>query len=129
MQNWVRALNTFYREAPSLYAHDCDPAGFYWLEVDQSDMSVFAWVRQGPDGQDPVIVVCNMTPTPRNGYRLGVPNAGRWDVALNSNAEMFGGSDHGPVACNSDDIAWSGQDQSISFDLPGHTALFFRLSA
>ena len=128
MQEWVRALNTFYRDTPTLFTGDNEPSGFYWLEVDQSDLSVFAWVRQGQEGRDPVIVVCNMTPTPRDNYRLGVPNAGRWHVALNSNAAGFGGSGHGPVACDSEDIPWSGQSQSIVFDLPGNSTIFFRMS-
>ena len=127
MQNWVKELNTLYAETSTLFATDCDPSGFYWLEVDQSDLSVYAWVRQGEHGEDPIVVVCNMTPTPRDGYRLGVPNAGIWDVALNSNAEDFGGSGHGPGACESDPVEWSGQSQSICFDLPGNTAIFFRL--
>ncbi|MDU8928616.1 1,4-alpha-glucan branching protein GlgB [Alisedimentitalea sp. MJ-SS2] len=127
MQGWVKALNNVYGETPTLYQTDCNASGFYWLEVDQSDLSVYAWVRQGKDGTDPVLVVCNFTPTPREGYRLGVPNEGRWDVLLNSNAEEFGGSGHGPASCDSEAIAWSGQSQSIGFDLPGNTAVFFRL--
>ena len=127
MQGWVKALNRVYGETPTLYETDCEASGFYWLEVDQSDMSVYAWVRQGENGTDPVIVVCNFTPTPREGYRLGVPGEGRWEVVLNSNAEEFGGSGHGPVSCESEPIAWSGQPLSICFDLPGNTALFLRL--
>ena len=127
MQGWVKALNRVYGETPTLYETDCEASGFYWLEVDQSDMSVYAWVRQGENGTDPVIVVCNFTPTPREGYRLGVPGEGRWEVVLNSNAEEFGGSGHGPVSCDSQAIAWSGQMQSICLDLPGNTALFLRL--
>ena len=128
MQAWVKALNTFYKDTPTLYETDCDPSGFYWLEVDQSDMSVYAWVRQGADGSNPVLIVCNMTPTPRDGYRVGVPSGSSWQVALSSNDASFGGSGHGPTVCESEDIAWSGQPQSISFDLPGNTTLFFQLA-
>ncbi|GAB4382069.1 1,4-alpha-glucan branching protein GlgB [Albidovulum sp.] len=127
MQDWIRALNRLYRETPSLHETECRPSGFHWLEVNQSDISVYAWTRQGEDGADPVVVVCNFTPTPRDGYRLGVPRAGRWEVVLNSDEADFGGSGHGPQLCHSEDIAWSGQAQSIAFDLPGNTALFFRL--
>ena len=128
MQNWVKALNQFYKDTPSLYETDCDASGFYWLEVSQSDLSVYAWVRQGEGGRDPVLVVSNMTPTPRDGYRLGVPNAGKWDVVLNSNAAEFGGSGHGPIACTTEATPWSGQAQSICFDLPGNATVFLRLS-
>lgn len=129
VQNWIKALNRVYGDTPTLYETDCDPSGFYWLEVDQSELSVYAWARQGENGKDPVIVVCNFTPTPREGYRLGVPNEGRWEVVLNSNSEEFGGSGHGPKNCDTEAVAWSGQSQSIAFDLPGNTALFFRLKS
>ncbi len=126
MQNWVRALNRLYGETPSLYATDCDPTGFYWLEVDQSDISVYAWIRQGQKGADPVLVVSNMTSAPRNGYRIGVPNGGEWEIVLNSNAEEFGGAGEGLRVHESAPVAWSGQEQSICFDLPGHSTLFLK---
>lgn len=125
-QAWVRALNKYYAQTPSLYSTDCVASGFYWLEVDQSDLSVYAWVRQGDAGSDPVIVVCNMTPTPRDGYRLGVPKSGQWDVILNSNAEEFGGSGHGSGSYSSEPVAWSNQEQSISLHLPGNATLFLK---
>ncbi|MEP2532321.1 1,4-alpha-glucan branching protein GlgB [Shimia sp.] len=127
MQNWVRALNQTYAQNPTLYSTDCDASGFYWLEVDQADLSVYAWVRQGKNGKDPIIVVSNFTPAPRTGYRLGVPNDGTWEVILNSDAAEYGGSGHNLAqSCESEGIAWSNQSQSICFDLPGNSTLFLR---
>lgn len=127
VQNWVRALNKLYSETPSLYATDSDPNGFYWLEVEQSDISVFAWVRQGEAGKDPIIVINNFTPTPRPEYRLGVPNEGVWEVALNSDAAEFGGSGGAAIGdLSSEAIACSHQDQSINLDLPANCTLFLR---
>lgn len=128
MQTWVRDLNRLYCNTPTLHQTDCDPAGFYWLEVDQSELSVYAWVRQGEGGADPVIVINNFTPTPRDAYRLGVPNEGVWDVVLNSNAETYGGSGHGAKSCSSEAIPCSGQQHSICLDLPGNTTLFLKRS-
>ena len=126
VQAWVKALNNFYVETPSLFASDCIASGFYWLEVGQSDLSVYAWVRQGDMGKDPTIVVCNMTPTPRDGYRLGMPNSGQWEVVLNSNSAEFGGSGHGSESYASEPVAWSNQEHSISMRLPGNTTLFLK---
>ena len=53
--------------------------------------SVFAFVRMGADGS-PALVVCNMTPVPREGYRIGVPRGGRWREILNTDANHYGGS-------------------------------------
>lgn len=98
--------------------------------IDQSPIlrEVIDQIRTGHYSPDePIIVVCNMTPAPRAGYRLGVPNAGDWGVALNSNAGEFGGSGVGPATCEAEAVEWSGKAQPICFDLPGNTALFFRL--
>ncbi len=130
MQNWVRALNKLYAETSSFYATDSNPAGFYWLEVNQSELSVYAWVRQGEGGKDPVVVINKFTPAPRPGCRLGVPNEGVWEVVLSSDASEYGGSDHNTKAAHSSEpIACSHQDQSISLDLPGNSTLFLRLLA
>ena len=125
MQNWVKALNRLYAETPSLHATDCDPAGFYWLEVDRADISVFAWVRQMPGGENPVIVISNFTPEHRRAFRLGVPMAGDWNVLLNGDETIFGGAGSDlPSVLSSEAIACSGQENSVLIDLPGHTAMF-----
>lgn len=46
VQAWIKARNKLYAKTPSIHATDSDPAGFYRLEVDQSDLSAYAWVRQ-----------------------------------------------------------------------------------
>jgi 1,4-alpha-glucan branching enzyme len=55
-----------------------------------------AFLRYGAEGDPkPVLVVCNLTPTPRTGYRIGVPTAGKWRERLNTDAEIYGGSNLG----------------------------------
>ena len=72
VQALVRDLNHLYRDVPALHALDCEAAGFEWLVSDDAENSVFAWARL--DGLGGVaLVVCNFTPEPRRGYRLGVP--------------------------------------------------------
>jgi 1,4-alpha-glucan branching enzyme len=39
-----------------------------------------------------IVVVCNFTPVPRLGYRLGVPSGGCWRELLNSDGREYGGS-------------------------------------
>jgi 1,4-alpha-glucan branching enzyme len=56
---------------------------------------VFAWLRCGGDGAPPVAVVANFTPVPRDGYRIGLPQPGRWREILNSDAGHYGGSNRG----------------------------------
>ncbi len=95
MQRLVRDLNRLYRGTPALHALDCDPAGFRWVVMDDADNSIFAWLRYGPDGTEPALVVCNFTPMVREGYRIGVPTAGPWREAFNSDAAIYGGGNTG----------------------------------
>ncbi len=95
VQAWIRDLNRLYRETPALYARDCEPDGFRWIVVNDETQSVLAFLRLGAQSDPPVAVVCNFTPEPRLGYRLGLPYQGFWREALNSDAGAYGGSNTG----------------------------------
>jgi 1,4-alpha-glucan branching enzyme len=90
----VRDLNYLYRSRPALHARDCEPEGFSWLVVDDSQNSVFAWLRTKPGG-NPVAVISNFTPVPRENYRIPLPAAGRWREVMNTDATDYGGSGKG----------------------------------
>ena len=95
LQRAVGDLNRLHRQVPALHARDCEPEGFRWIVVDDQEQSVAAWLRLGGEGDAPVAVVCNFTPVPRVGYRLGLPTAGRWTEIFNSDSESYGGSGMG----------------------------------
>jgi len=90
----ITDLNALYREMPSLYARDNEPEGFEWLIGNDQNNSVFAWTRKAP-GEHPVVVISNMTPTPRESYRVPMPLAGRWVERLNTDAGWYGGTNKG----------------------------------
>ena len=90
----VRDLNYLYRSRPALHARDCEPEGFSWLIVDDRDNSVFAWLRSAPDG-NPIAVISNFTPVPRENYRVPLPKAGEWREIINTDAADYGGSGMG----------------------------------
>ncbi len=87
----VRDLNHLYRDTPALHARDCEGDGFCWAVVDDAAQSVFAWERRAP-GEAPVLVVSNLTPIIREGYRVPVSRDGQWREILNSDASDYGGS-------------------------------------
>jgi len=95
VQALVRDLNRLYRDIPALHVRDCEPGGFRWSVVDDGDNSVFAFLRFGAEGDRPVAAVFNMTPVPREDYVIGLPHAGRWREALNTDAACYGGSNFG----------------------------------
>jgi len=95
MQLLLADLNAAYRDVPALHARDTEPSGFRWVIMDDSEQSVYAYLRLGASGDAPVLVVCNFTPIPRTGYRVGVPQDGVWSEILNSDAAPYGGSNVG----------------------------------
>ncbi|HEX4377824.1 MAG TPA: 1,4-alpha-glucan branching protein GlgB [Steroidobacteraceae bacterium] len=95
VQRLVADLNRLYRQEPALHVFDCDGAGFRWIAADDVQQSIYAYYRCGHEQTPPVIAVCNFTPVPRHRYRIGAPRAGRWREILNSDAEIYGGSNLG----------------------------------
>ena len=81
VQGTLRALNKVYRSEPALHGRDFNADGFTWVIGDDREQSVFAYLRHGLAGTRPVLVVCNFTPMPRQGYRIGVPG-GAWREIL-----------------------------------------------
>jgi 1,4-alpha-glucan branching enzyme len=90
----VKVLNHLYRAKPALHARDCEADGFAWAISDDKANSVFAWTRRAP-GAPPVLVIANMTPIVRNGYRVPVPHDGWWTELINSDALQYGGGGQG----------------------------------
>jgi 1,4-alpha-glucan branching enzyme len=81
--------------------------------------SVFAFLRKGREGDPPVLVVCNFTPMPRHGYRVGVPFAGTWREVLNTDARLYGGSDVGNGgSVTADAVERHGRGHSLDLTLP-----------
>jgi 1,4-alpha-glucan branching enzyme len=90
----ISDLNAVYRELPALHARDNEPEGFQWLIGNDQANSVVAFARRAP-GEAPVVVVSNMTPVPRDNYRVPMPLAGSWVERLNTDAGWYGGTNKG----------------------------------
>ena len=129
IQALVRDLNGLYTSTPALYQLDCKSSGFEWVVENAADVSVFAWIRRGDSGVAPVLVVSNLTPVERSGYRIGVPQAGRWIEKLNTDSEFYGGGGRGNLGVVvSDQVAASGRAHSLCLILPPLSTIFFELA-
>jgi 1,4-alpha-glucan branching enzyme len=129
----VTELNRLQAELPALWAgDDLPPDTFGWLDADDAAHSVFAFWRRAPGGgtgsagdqgvRTPVVVVANLTPVPRPGYRLGAPEGGAWRLALDTDDPRWGGSGHlgaerGPVEVEAEAVPWQGQEASLGVAL------------
>ena len=119
MQRLVRDLNHLYRGNAALYARDDEPDGFAWIDVSDRAQSVFSFVRRAQDPAQCIVVVCNMTPVVRHGYRLGVPQAGVWAEVLNTDSSHYGGSDMGNCgAVVAEPMPSHGHVHSVVLNLP-----------
>jgi 1,4-alpha-glucan branching enzyme len=97
VQELVRAVNRVSVAWPALWERDHEPAGFQWLEADDAANSSYAFLRWSGDGRQVVACIANFTPVPREGYRVGLPWGGEWEVLLDTNATWFGGTGFGGV--------------------------------
>jgi 1,4-alpha-glucan branching enzyme len=127
LQKWVGQLNTLYRAETALHQLDTDPAGFEWVDCNDNAASVISLLRKGRGANDAMLVVCNFTPIPRFGYRVGVPFGGYWKEALNSDAKEYDGTGMGNLGgVEAVEAPLHGRTYSISLTLPPLAALFLK---
>jgi len=123
IQRVVRDLNRILTTSAPLHELDCEGAGFSWIDASDNEQSVISFLRLDRRG-DYLVIVCNFTPIPRYGYRVGVPTAGRHIERLNTDATVYGGSGMGNLgAITADDTPTHGRPASLSLTLPPLAAL------
>ena len=119
LRDFVRDLNVLYQKEPAFSELDNDPEGFLWIDPHDSDNSVISFMRRANKAQDTLIFVCNFTPVPRHGYRLGVPRAGEYYELINSDADRYGGSGlENKQPMPSGPVYWQSCPHSILLTLP-----------
>src|SRR4051794_40924685 len=115
----VRDLNHVYRDTKALWEVDFEPAGFAWLEPNDAENNVVSFMRRSESGEDVLVAACNLSPVPRYGYRMGMPKGGRWREAVNTDAEVYGGSGVGNYGgVDAEPVPWHGQPHSAELTLP-----------
>jgi 1,4-alpha-glucan branching enzyme len=120
----VADLNHLYRRNQALYDLDFKGEGFEWIDCHDSSQSVLSYLRKDRTGEATVAVVFNFTPVPRKGYRIGVPKPGFYREAINSDADIYGGSNVGNQGgVEAEPAGWMGRPHSILIDLPPLAAL------
>ncbi len=95
LRRWVQDLNHLYQREASLHQVDFEGPGFCWIDANDSENSVVSFVRRARNSADFTVILVNFTPVPRPAYHIGVPEGGWYRELLNSDAEMYGGSNMG----------------------------------
>ena len=126
VQRLVRDLNVVYRESPALWTEDTVADAFRWIDANDAHGNVFSYLRYGSDGSAMACVI-NFAPHPHDGYRVGLPVPGRWDEVLNSDADIYGGSNVGNMgAVQAEDSPWQGLPASAVLRVPPLGAIWLR---
>jgi len=127
VHNWMAQLNRTYREERALHELDSDPAGFEWLDCNDSAASILSFLRKGKSEKETILVICNFTPVPREKYRVGVPSGGYWRELLNSDAADYNGSGMGNGGgATAEGTPAHGRPYSLCLTLPPLAVLFLK---
>lgn len=127
LQQFMEDLNKLYLAEPALWKSDYEQDGFHWIDCSDHMNSVLSFLRQDAEHFHELVVIANLTPVPRQQYRVGLPRAGKWRELLNSDAAAYGGSNMGNLGgVVAAERAWHGQPCSADFVLPPLSILVFR---
>ena len=119
LKQLVGDLNRLYRSEPSLHELDVRPEGFAWIDCNDHEGSVVSFVRRSSDPADFTVLIVNFTPVVRRPYRLGVPEAGHYREMINTDAEVYAGSNvRNQGGVDTEDIPTHGYEHSVSLVLP-----------
>ena len=117
-KDYIRALNHYYLAHPALWQVEDNWDGFRWLNADDNTRSVITYYRADEKGKKS-LVLCNFAASRWEDYRMGVPEAGTYRVALCSEEEQYGGAgfDRETLYCSEEQPLgqWA---HSITLDVP-----------
>ncbi|MEP6835815.1 MAG: 1,4-alpha-glucan branching protein GlgB [Gemmatimonas sp.] len=125
LMDFVGELGALYQANPCFWRRDIEPAGFSWIDVGDKEQSVLSYARW--DGSDHAIIVLNLTPVPRENYRVGSAASGSYRVALSSDEVRFGGSGFSNVtSVETEAVPFHGFTNSMVLSLPPLSATILR---
>jgi 1,4-alpha-glucan branching enzyme len=127
LKQFMSDLNRLYMGEPALYEKDFAGEGFEWIDWADWEHSIISYIRRAADPNDYLVVACNFTPVPREGYRVGVPEHCMYREVLNSDASAYWGSGMGNKGGFwSDAVPWHGRPYSLNLTLPALGAVVFK---
>ncbi|MBV8053678.1 MAG: alpha amylase C-terminal domain-containing protein, partial [Deltaproteobacteria bacterium] len=126
LQRLVRDLNRIYREEPALWEADVEPSGYRWIDANDADDNVIAFMRRAPSNSQ-IICLCNFSPVVRYEYRVGAPVAGIYREILNTDSTFYGGSNVGNGGTvSADEQPCHGLPFSLTVTLPPLATVWFK---
>jgi len=118
VQKIIRDLNALNVQEKALHQNDFDWRGFEWIDFNDADNSIVSFVRRAKDPSDFLVVVLNFTPGVQYDYQIGVPEAGPYEIIMNSDSEFYGGSNVGDMTLQANSGDWQNQSASLKLTIP-----------
>ncbi len=129
MQKYTEDLLKIYRKYPALWELDNDDRGFKWINADDTEKSLYSFIRMDSTGKNNLAVVINFTPVQRDDYRMGLPKATTCSLVLNSDDTKYGGIGvRIPKTIKTKKQEWDNQPYSIGFTLPPFGAVIYKFN-
>ena len=125
MQAFVKELNHFYLDTPQLWENDSDWDGFQWIDCDDRDRSIVTFRRRSRSGRE-LVVICNFCPVVRERYRVGLPKAGWYVPALNTDEARFGGYGFTARPQRAEKEPYQNLPYSAEFYIPPMSVTYYR---
>ncbi|MBT2570686.1 1,4-alpha-glucan branching protein GlgB [Planococcus sp. ISL-110] len=115
MADFTKDLLGFYKTEKAFFELDDHPDGFSWIDADNHEQSVAAFIRRGYMPQDECIVVCNFSSHHYEDFKLGVPKSTEYEKIFTSGNDV-----RGDVVGTADD-PYDDLPYSVEVDLPAFT--------
>ncbi len=125
LQTLVKDLNHLYKNETAFYENQFNQNGFEWVEANDTDNSVYIYLRKGKRRDDVLMVILNLTPNVLD-YKVGVNLGTHWEVVLNSDDEKYSGSGVEANIFREDHDEWMNRPRSISLNLPALSGIVLR---
>jgi len=128
-QNLVKDLNLLYKKEKALHQKQFSPEGFEWIDHLDHQNSVMSYIRKGNNEKDDLIIVLNLTPIPRENYRIGIPKSGTLKEVFNSDDLKYNGTgNYTNTNLNSEEKEWNNRENSLELNLPPLSMLAFKFN-
>lgn len=120
MANFTKELLSFYKTEKAFFELDDHPDGFTWIDADNHQQSVAAFIRKGHLPQDECIVVCNFSDQHYTDFKLEVPENNTYEKIFTTESQSS------ELAVGATNRLGEGLMYSISIDLPAFTLIIWK---
>ncbi len=124
-RRFFRDLNRLYLSRSELWEIDDSRTGFAWVEPDDANANTLIYLRRNRKRQSLLIAV-NFSPNRHRGYCIGVPDAGSYEVLLDSDAAAYGGDGQTRPVLKTENNSCHGFDQSLFLDIAPYSGVILR---